>query len=90
MRYYAGLDISMKETAVCVVDEEEKIVHESIQVTDPEAIAKCLSRLDLNIVKVGLEVGSITRWLTLKLRDLGVKAIPIDASTLSNINCGIF
>ncbi len=70
---------------MCVVDEEEKIVHESIQVTDPEAIAKCLSRLDLNIVKVGLEVGSITRWLTLKLRDLGVKAIPIDARLMNGI-----
>jgi len=85
MRYYAGLDISMKETAICVVDEEGKIVYEHIQVTDPEAIAKDLEKTKLNIVKVGLEIGSISRWLTLKLQDLGVNAIPIDTRLMNGI-----
>lgn len=85
MRYYAGLDISMKETAICIVDEKGNIAYEHIQVTDPEAIAKDLESTKLNIVKVGLEIGSISRWLTLKLRDLGVNAIAIDTRLMNGI-----
>lgn len=85
MRYYAGLDVSMKETAICVVDEEGKIVYEHLQVTEPESIAKDLEKTKLNIVKVGLEVGSISRWLTLKLKELGVNAIPIDTRLMNGI-----
>ena len=85
MRYYAGLDVSMKETAICVVDEEGKIVYEHIQVTDPEEIAKDLERTNLNIVKVGLETGSISRWLTLKLRVLNFSAIAIDTRLMNGI-----
>jgi transposase len=85
MRYYAGLDISMKETAICIVDEEGKIVHECIQVTDPKSIAKCLEKTKLNIVKVGLEIGSISRWLTLKLRELNINAIAIDTRLMNGI-----
>jgi len=85
MNYYAGLDVSMKERAICVVDEEGNIVYECIQVTDPEAIAKTLARTKLNIIKVGLEVGSISRWLTIKLKELGINAIPIDARLMNGI-----
>ena len=85
MNYYAGLDISMKETAVCIVNGEGEIVHESIQVTDPKSIAKCLNRTKLNIVKVGLESGSITRWLTLQLKQLGINAIPVDSRLMNGL-----
>ena len=37
---YAGLDVSLKETAICVVDDTAKIVFERSVATDPQVIAK--------------------------------------------------
>lgn len=85
MMYYVGLDVSMKETAVCIVDSEGNVVHESFQPSEPESIAKCLRKSKFNIVKVGLESGSITRWLTLGLRDESINAIAIDARRMSGL-----
>jgi len=38
MKYYAGLDVAMKNTSVCIVDETGKIVHESSVKTDPNSL----------------------------------------------------
>jgi hypothetical protein len=39
MEHYVGLDVSLKSTAICVVDAKGKIVREGAVITDPEAIA---------------------------------------------------
>jgi len=41
---YAGLDVSLKETAVCVVNEAGKIIFERMVQTDPQVIANCLAK----------------------------------------------
>ena len=41
---YAGLDVSLKETAICIVDDAGKIVFERMVPTDPQVIAKCLAQ----------------------------------------------
>jgi transposase len=38
MDYFAGLDVSVKETSVCIVDDTGKIVRETRVASEPEAL----------------------------------------------------
>ena len=68
MEYYAGLDISLDETSVCVVDEHGKIIRESKVSTDPDALMKELNSLRVTYKRVGLEASSLGGWLHVGLR----------------------
>lgn len=85
MKYFAGLDVSMKETFLCVVDEQGKRYCEKAVSTDPETIANFLFSLDVSIEIAGLESGSLSHWLTEKLRKLGVPIKCIDARHIAAI-----
>lgn len=85
MRYYVGLDVSMKETFICIEDETGKIMHQGRSKTDPELIANYLKKFQLSIAKVGLESGSLSHWLTEELRKLDIPAICIDARQMASI-----
>ncbi len=61
MPNYIGLDVSMKETNVCVVDERGDILHESRVFSDPNRIAEHLFALKMPIEKISVESGSISR-----------------------------
>lgn len=77
MKYYAGLDVSMKETFICVVDEERRRVYESQAYTDPKHIYDELNKSRYELEKVGLESGSLSGYLTKGLQALGCKVICI-------------
>lgn len=83
MNYYAGLDVSMKETFVCIVDEKGKIYCEQEVSTDPSAIANYIYGLDVEIEVAGLESGSLSHWLTDELQKLDVPVKCIDARHVS-------
>lgn len=85
MKHYAGLDVSMKETFICILDEEGKIIAQGKKKTAPEAIAEYLEKFQLNIDKVGLESGSLSHWLVDELKKLGVPAICIDSRKMAAI-----
>jgi transposase len=78
MKHYVGLVVSLKETAICVVDEDGGIVSEGKALSEPEAIAAWLAELDLPIAKVGLEIGGLARWLYGELRAAGRPAVCIE------------
>lgn len=79
MKHYAGLDTSMEETAVCVIDlEEDAVVAELKRASDPEALGKALAPWQATLVKVGLEAGGLTPWLCRELRARGLPAICIE------------
>lgn len=91
MKHYVGLDVSMKETFVCVVDETGKIVQEGRVKTDPGLIAGYLEKVRLKrggflpVEKVGIESGSLSRWLVGELLKLGLPTICIDARKMAAI-----
>lgn len=85
MKYYAGLDVAMKETFICVLNEEGKRIFESKASTDPQPIYEELAKSGVELEKVGLETGSLSNYLTKGLQQLGVKAICIDARKMSAI-----
>jgi hypothetical protein len=42
MNYFAGLDVSLKRTAICIVDQDGNIVWEGVTDTEPEALISWL------------------------------------------------
>ncbi len=78
MRYFAGLDVSLEETAICVVDEAGKIIRELRALSDPADLAKALSGLELCLDRIGLEACSLTAWLHEELGRLGWQSICIE------------
>ena len=85
MKHYVGLDVSLKETAICIVDEAGKIIGEGKVLSEPEAIMAWLTPLDLFIGKVGLEIGGLARWLHDQLRAAGLPAVCIDPRRLRGL-----
>jgi transposase len=78
MKYFAGLDVSLEETAICVVDETGRIVREVRAASEPQALIAALSELGLDLERIGLEACSLSAWLHEQLRAAGLAAICIE------------
>ncbi len=79
MKYYAGLDVSLKEVSVCVIDEDGKIVAKGICLADPEGVAGWLRNRRLEPCRIVHESGMLSIWLQRGLARLGLPATCIDA-----------
>jgi transposase len=79
MDQYVGLDVSLKETFVCVVDACGEFVCEKSVGTTPETIAKFIAKTAPGAVRVGLESGLLSTWLWHGLRALGLPVVCLDA-----------
>ena len=64
MDYYAGLDVSLEATSVCVVNGEGKVVREAKLPSDPDAIELFLSEWGVHLKRVGLEAFSFSACCT--------------------------
>jgi len=71
MEHYVGLDVSLKQTAICIVDRTGKVQREGIVSSDPEAIAAFIKSYAPNVVRIGLETGPTATWLWTELRKQG-------------------
>ncbi len=79
MSEYVGLDVSMKETSICVVDEAGRVVGEGKVATSVEAITAFVAARAPAAVRIGLETGSLSGWLWRGLVRVGLPAVLIDA-----------
>ncbi|MGH6915402.1 MAG: IS110 family transposase, partial [Geminicoccales bacterium] len=79
MAYYGGLDVSLEQTSVCVIDEAGAVVLERRVATEPEAIAAALAALPQTPARVLLETGGLTPWLWHELGARGLVVHCIDA-----------
>ncbi len=71
MEHYAGIDVSLEWSSVCVVDATGKIVREGKAASEPEALIAWLGSLGLPLARVGLEAGPLSQWLHAGLRQAG-------------------
>ena len=78
MKHYAGLDVSVKETSICIVDEEGRICREMKVVSHPEDLLAVLCDPAWRLERVGLEAGPLSQWLFSGLAEAGVPAICIE------------
>lgn len=79
MKHYVGLDVSQKETAVCVVDENGRRVFEGRAKSDPGALAAILAKKAPLAERIGFETGAMSSWLWHELRRIGLPVVCIDA-----------
>ena len=78
MDHYAGLDVSLEDTAICIVDRTGRIVTEARTASEPQALIAALQGTDLPLERIGLEACSLTAWLHEELRRAGLPSICIE------------
>ncbi len=54
-QHFVGLDVSVKETAICILDPQGRVVHRACVESDPKVIRKHLLGLELAFGRIGLE-----------------------------------
>jgi transposase len=79
MEQYVGLDVSLKDTWVCVVDQTGKILWQGRCASTPEGISRIVQSRAPGAVRLGLETGPLTTWLVHRLRDMGFPVVCLDA-----------
>lgn len=80
MKHYIGLDISLKTTAICIIDETGKVVMQATTDTTPEAIESSILRAGkIHIEQICLETGSLCHYLVENLSNRGLPVICVDA-----------
>jgi transposase len=72
MDHYAGIDVSLECSSVCVVDASGKIVREDKVASEPEALTGWLGGLGVALARIGLEAGPLSQWLYAELKDAGL------------------
>ena len=79
MGYFAGLDVSLEETAICIVDDAGRIVREARVASEPAALVAFFKACGMSMERVGLEACSLTAWLQQGLSEEDIPAICIEA-----------
>jgi transposase len=78
MDHFAGLDVSIKETSVCIVDDTGKIVREVKVASEPQALLAVLKNLAYRFKRIGLEAGPLSQWLYSALAEAGLPVICVE------------
>lgn len=71
MDYYAGIDVSLEASSVCVVDASGKIVREAKVASEPEDLIAWFKALPVALTRIGLEAGPLSQWLYAGLKAAG-------------------
>lgn len=72
MNYYAGIDVSLECSSVCVVDGSGKIVREAKVASEPEALIAWFCSLGFGVERIGLEAGPLSQWLFAEMQKAGL------------------
>src|SRR5712675_1270038 len=72
MDYYAGIDVSLEYSSVCVVDASGKVVREAKVVSEREALIGWFASLGFGLARIGLEAGPLSQWLYAAMKQAGL------------------
>ncbi len=78
MEHYAGIDVSLEQSSVCVVDATGRIVREAKVASEPEALAAFFGHLGLPLSRIGLEAGPLSQWLHAGLTKAGHSVVLLE------------
>jgi len=78
VEHYAGIDVSLKESSVCVVDANGKIVREAKVASEPEALCDLIAELGFSVSRIGMEAGPLSQWLREGLADAGFEVVLLE------------
>ena len=78
MDHFAGLDVSVKETSVCLVDDTGRIVREVKVASEPKALLQVLTNPTYSFKRIGLEAGPLSQWLFSALGEANLPIICVE------------
>jgi len=78
MDYFAGLDVSVKDTNVCIVDDTGKIIREVKVASEPDALLQVLRNATYRFKRIGLEAGPLSQWLFSALGEANLPVICVE------------
>ena len=78
MTYFAGIDVSLEESSICVVDAGGKIIREVKVASEPEALVKFFGEAGLVAIRIGLEAGPLSQWLYDGLTQAGFEVVLLE------------
>ena len=78
MEHYAGIDVSLELSSVCVVDAQGKIVKEAKIASQPEAFIAFFQELGFAVKQIGLEAGPLSQWLHAGLKQAGFETVLLE------------
>lgn len=78
MKHFVGLDVAVKETSVCIVDETGKVVREGKVISHPEDLSSMLVATGLQLERIGLEAGPLSQWLFDGMAAAGLPVVCIE------------
>ena len=88
MEHYAGIDVSLELSSVCVVDATGRIVREAKVASEPEALVAWFRGLGIDVTRVGLEAGPLSQWLFAAMREAGLAVELLDGVEAPNPEMG--
>ena len=78
MEYFAGIDVSLEQSSVCVMDATGKIVREAKVASEPDALVRYFTELGFPVVRIGLEAGPLSQWLYAGLTHAGLTTVLLE------------
>ena len=72
MDYYAGIDVSLEASSVCIVDGAGKIVREAKVASEPDALIGWFAGLGFDLARIGVEAGPLSQWLYTAMKEAGL------------------
>src|SRR5215204_1031412 len=78
MEHYAGIDVSLERSSVCVVDAAGRIVCEAKVTSEPETLVGFFAGLGIEVARIGLEAGPLSQWLHAGLGGAGFEAVLLE------------
>jgi transposase len=85
MTHFAGLDVSVREAAVCVIDEAGKVLCEQKVPSEPDDIVTLLTSLGMDYGRVGIEAGPLWQWLVNGMAEAGLPVICVETRHMKSL-----
>lgn len=84
MTHFIGLDVSNKDTKVCIV-KKGKVVKRFSVASDPDSIGEAIKKINLDIQKIGLEAGCLSHWIMDGLLKQGLNVVCLETRRMAAI-----